>query len=127
MPGSRFLLGDFTDEATKLEIHRLLGDAPLDLLLTDLSPNRSGIHSLDHIRLVDMIEQALLLARRYLRPGGTVLTKLLDGEDKQRLLRAVRQFSAASMHKPPASRKESTEIYLLARGFQADDDDVDSF
>ena len=76
VPGSRFLLGDFTEETTKLEIHRLLGDAPLDLLLTDLSPNRSGIHSLDHVRLVDMVEQALLLARRYLKPGGTVLTKL---------------------------------------------------
>tara|TARA_B110001452_G_scaffold201528_1_gene171610 strand:+ start:1227 stop:1895 length:669 start_codon:yes stop_codon:yes gene_type:complete len=117
VPGSRFLLGDFTDEATKLEIHRLLGDAPLDLLLTDLSPNRSGIHSLDHVRLVDMVEQALLLARRYLRPGGTVLTKLLEGEDKQRLLRAVRQFSDASIHKPPASRKESSELFLCLRQF----------
>ena len=115
--GARFVLGDFTANETKAEMHRLLGQQPVDLLLTDLSPNRTGIHSLDHARQVDMVEQALLLARQHLRHGGTFLTKMLDGEDRQRLLRAVRQFGTASTLKPPSSRKESREFYLCVRDF----------
>ena len=115
--GARFVQGDFTAEETKAEMRRLLGGEPVDLLLTDLSPNRTGVHSLDHVRQVDMVEQALLLARHHLRPGGTFLTKVIDGEDRQRLTRAVRQFGTASTHKPPASRKESRELYLCLREF----------
>ena len=115
--GAKFVQGDFTANETKAELRQLLGGEPVDLLLTDLSPNRTGIHSLDHARQVDMIEQALLLARRHLRPGGTFLTKVIDGEDRQRLTRAVRQFGSASTHKPPASRKESRELYLCVKGF----------
>mmetsp|Transcript_23140 Transcript_23140/g.47106 ORF Transcript_23140/g.47106 Transcript_23140/m.47106 type:complete len:220 (-) Transcript_23140:107-766(-) len=115
--GARFVQGDFTTSDTQAEMRRLLGGVPVDLLLTDLSPNRTGIHSLDHVRMVDMVEQALLLARRHLRHGGTFLTKVLDGEDRQRLFRAVRQFGTASTHKPPASRKESRELYLCVREF----------
>ena len=89
----------------------------MDLLLTDLSPNRTGMHDVDEARQTEMIEQALLLARKHLRHGGTFLTKVLDGGDRQKLVRAVRQFGTVKTYKPPASRQESREFYLCVRDF----------
>ena len=68
-------------------------------------------------RLVALIVDALRLARRTLRPGGAFVAKALQGEDHKRLLAAMRGFGAVSVHKPAASRKESAEVYVLAKAF----------
>ena len=82
-----------------------------------MSPNRSGHRSLDHHRLIGLIVHALQLARRCLRPDGSFLAKTLHGESHMALVRALRTFSTASVHKPAASRKESAEVFVLASKF----------
>ena len=90
---------------------------PAYLVLSDVSPERSGHRSLDHDRLVGLVVEALRLARRCLRPEGSFIAKTLQGESHQALLRALRTFSKPSVHKPAASRKESTEVSVLAAKF----------
>ena len=124
-----FIEGDFTAQTVKTSILEALGPGQqADLILSDLSPNRSGNRSLDEARLTDMVEQSVTLARQCLKPGGSWLAKLLQGPELTPLMKRLKPLfsKGGALIKPPASRKESTEIYLLARGFQADDD-IDSF
>lgn len=117
VPGSRFLLGDCTCVETQRAMLRDIGDQRLDLVLSDISPNRSGIKGHDHARIISIFEEMLLLSRQCLRPGGSLVAKLLHGGELQKLMVALREFSEPSLHKPPASRKESAEVYVVARNF----------
>ena len=90
-----------------------------DLILSDVSPNRSGHHSLDEARLVEYVDQSLEIAHKCLRPGGDFLCKLLQGAEMKPLIsRTKSSFATGALIKPPASRQKSAEIYLCARGFQ---------
>ena len=115
--GSAFVQGDFTDERVQ---RRLLDelDGPADLVVSDVSPNRSGHGSLDEARLAAYAEQSIALARQCLKPGGSFVCKLLQGAELQPLLGRVKPlFDKGALAKPPASRSK-LEIYFIARGFK---------
>ena len=115
--GVRFVRGDFHDPATLDEITRLLGAGQVDLVLSDLSPNISGIASVDQARAVVLAELARDLALNYLKPQGNFLVKAFQGSGFDAFLWQLReQFERVVVRKPEASRSESREVYLLAKG-----------
>ena len=115
--GVTFLQGDFREPAPLAELKAVLGDRPVDLVMSDMAPNMSGIDAVDHPRQMDLAELALEFACQHLKPGGVFLSKLFQGAGFDDYLRLVRKgFSKVSMKKPPASRSRSAEMYLLATG-----------
>ncbi len=118
VPGAVFLQGDFHDPAMPGRLAELLGGPP-DLVLSDIAPNTTGHAATDHARIVDLAELALDLALRTLSPGGGFVTKLFQGGAERAMLdRLKRRFSAVRHAKPPASRKDSRELYVVATGFR---------
>mmetsp|Transcript_2648 Transcript_2648/g.5593 ORF Transcript_2648/g.5593 Transcript_2648/m.5593 type:complete len:265 (-) Transcript_2648:19-813(-) len=118
--GVAIVQGDIVEPAVGQKIREILKGRQVDLVFSDMSPDRSGHLSLDHCRLVALIVKALVLARELLRPGGAVLVKALQGEDHQTMIAAMRKFGKVAMHKPAASRQESAEVYVSLRGFDPD-------
>jgi 23S rRNA (uridine2552-2'-O)-methyltransferase len=95
-----------------------LGATPYDVVLSDMSPSISGAYFTDHARSVALVREALALGRSVLRPGGTFVAKVFDGDllpDLERELKS--QFDRVVRTKPPASRERSSEFYLLGFGF----------
>ena len=93
------------------------GDA--DLVLSDLSPNTSGIKWLDHQRSLDLNQRALELGFLILKKGGAVVLKIFEGEGTKDFIKRMKErFDQVQMHKPKSSRRESPEIYLIGRGFK---------
>ena len=118
IPGAHLIKGDATDPDCQAQILELLGGPP-DLVLSDMAPNTSGHASTDHIRIVALAEMALELAFTMLPPGGSFLTKLFQGgADKHLLLPMKQRFETVRHAKPPASRKESSELYVVATGLR---------
>lgn len=109
--------GDFRDEATLLEVGRLLAGRPVDLVLSDMAPNISGIASTDQARAMTLAEIALDFAVKHLKPQGKFLVKTFQGAGYEEFLRRMRQhFKQLVSRKPEASRSRSSEIYLLGSG-----------
>ncbi len=119
LPGVSFVQGDFRDDAVLAELRAQLGEQPVDLVLSDMSPNISGMKAVDQPRAMHLAELALELAREVLRPGGDLLVKVFQGEGFDDYLRALRDdFERVLVRKPEASRGRSREVYLLARNYQ---------
>jgi 23S rRNA (uridine2552-2'-O)-methyltransferase len=119
IPGVEFIQGDFRDEAVLRRIIEHLGAPRVDLVLSDMAPNMSGIDAVDQPRSIALAELALDFAQRVLAPGGDLLVKTFQGEGFDALLRELRrQFTRVVTSKPKASRARSSEIYLLARQFR---------
>ena len=120
VPGVTFVHGDFEAPDTLAEVVRLLDGRRADLVLSDLSPNISGIASADQARVAALAELACELATNYLKPEGNLLIKAFQGSGFDALLRQLRQrFRQVRVRKPGASRSSSREVYLLARGRQS--------
>jgi len=120
LAGVRFVRGDFSDEVTFGEVTRLLGAEQADLVLSDMSPNISGIASVDQARAAALAELACEFAVNYLKPQGNFLVKTFHGEGFDEYVRRLRQhFVRVAVRKPEASRSESKEVYLLAKGVMA--------
>jgi 23S rRNA (uridine2552-2'-O)-methyltransferase len=118
VPGAVVLEGDMTDPANDARIVAALGGPP-DLVLSDMSPATVGHAQTDHLRIVALVEAAAEFALRHLAPGGAFVAKVFEGGTEQALLARLKRSFAAIRHvKPPASRKESSEIYLVATGFR---------
>jgi len=118
IPGAVILEGDMTDPAAAARVLDALGGAP-DLVLSDLSPAAMGHAPTDHLRIVALVEAAAEFALAHLAPGGAFVAKVFaGGTEKELLLRLKRSFAAVRHVKPPASRKGSAEIYLVATGFR---------
>ncbi|MBW4024240.1 MAG: RlmE family RNA methyltransferase [Proteobacteria bacterium] len=118
IPGAELIKGDATDPEAQARILALLGGAP-DLVLSDMAPNTSGHAATDHIRIVALAEMALDLAFAFLPPGGSFVAKLFQGGADKHLLDPMKKRFAMVRHaKPPASRKESSELYVIATGFR---------
>ncbi len=114
----KFIHGDFTT----LDTHRLIADcfkgSKIDLVLSDMAPNITGIRITDQANAENLQDAILAFCRGALNPGGNVLTKLFEGETVSVVRKRFNQhFDQVQMVKPEASRSESKEIYLLARGF----------
>ncbi len=117
LPGVTFLRGDFTADPVLRELERVLGGRPVDLVLSDLSPNLSGVAATDQARSIALAGRAAEFAAAHLDPGGALLVKTFQGVGFPALLRQVRTgFERVVARKPEASRSRSSEMYLLARG-----------
>ncbi len=116
--GVTVMRGDVTSPDVVDKLIRMTG-GPVDVILSDMSPDISGNYSLDHARSVDLVRTALVVAGRMLRDGGNFVAKLFDGELTGTLLADVRElFQSARLSKPEASRKQSSEVYIVAKGFR---------
>ncbi|HVC00584.1 MAG TPA: 23S rRNA (uridine(2552)-2'-O)-methyltransferase RlmE [Steroidobacteraceae bacterium] len=119
IPGVEFVQGDFREETVLAELLGRLGGARVDLVLSDMAPNMTGIDGVDQVRSAALAELAFEFAERVLVPGGDLLVKLFQGEGFDRIVRDARvRFGRVATKKPKASRARSAEIYLLARQFR---------
>ena len=109
---------DFMDEAGPDRIREALG-GPADLVLSDMAANTVGHQQTDHLRTMGLVEAGLEFAREVLRPGGAYVAKVLaGGADNQLVAELKRNFATVKHAKPPASRKDSSEWYVVAQGFK---------
>jgi 23S rRNA (uridine2552-2'-O)-methyltransferase len=121
IPGVEFVKLDFLDPAAPDRLKEMLGGAA-DVVLSDMAANTTGHRRTDHLRIMALAEAAAQFAREVLAPGGTFLCKVLQGGTEATLLAELkRDFSNVKHIKPPASRSDSAELYLLARGFRGGD------
>ena len=121
VPGAQFIQGDFTDPAMPDRLAALL-EGKADLVLTDMAPNTTGHNATDHLRIMALAEMALHFALEVLEPGGAFVAKVFQGGSERQMLTAMKRHFAAVRHaKPPASRKESSELYVVATGFRIPD------
>ncbi|MDB5979552.1 MAG: FtsJ cell division protein [Pseudomonas sp.] len=119
IPDVTFIQGDFTEDAVLARILEAVGNTQVDLVISDMAPNMSGLAAVDMPRAMFLSELALDLAGRVLRPGGDFLIKVFQGEGFDVFHKSVRQvFDKVQMRKPLASRDRSREQYLLGRGFR---------
>lgn len=120
LAGVEVLEGDFREQAMLDTLERSLAGAPVDLVLSDMAPNISGMAAVDQPRAMVLAELALDFAGHALRPGGDLLVKVFQGEGYEALVKEMkRRFSSVSVRKPKASRPRSREVYLLARNHRA--------
>jgi 23S rRNA (uridine2552-2'-O)-methyltransferase len=118
IPGVEVLAGDFTAPETLRALRALVGEQPVDLVMSDMAPNISGNRTIDQARTLALLDEALAFACEVLRPGGNFLAKAFQGEGIDGFTRELkRHFKVVKTLKPKASRPESREIYLLARSF----------
>jgi 23S rRNA (uridine2552-2'-O)-methyltransferase len=117
--GVTFLQGDFRDAAVAEELARALAGQKVDLVLSDMAPNLSGIASSDQARMLELAELALEFSLKHLKPQGNFLVKVFQGAGFEPFLKTVRsRFTSVSVRKPEASRSRSSEVYLLGKGLR---------
>lgn len=117
LEGVDFIQGDFLDPAVQAQLESLLGEAPADLVISDMAPNISGVGAADQARSVLLIEMALAFATKQLKPGGGLLVKAFQGEGFDEVKQAIAdKFSKVVIKKPPASRARSKEMYMYGAG-----------
>ena len=118
LEGVTILQMDFMDEAAPNQLKAALG-GPADLVLSDMAANTVGHPQTDHLRTMGLVEAGLEFAREILRPGGTFVAKVLaGGADNALVAELKRNFATVKHAKPPASRKGSSEWYVVAQGFK---------
>jgi 23S rRNA (uridine2552-2'-O)-methyltransferase len=118
LPGVELIQGDFRDDAVLEGLRARLGGRPVDLVISDMAPNVTGMSAVDQPRAMYLAELALALAREVLGPGGGLTVKVFQGEGFERLLRDLRDdFARVVVRKPMASRPKSREVYLVAGNF----------
>jgi len=116
--GVEFMQLDFMDETAPDLLKNALG-GQADLVMSDIAPNTVGHHSTDHLRIMGLVEAAYDFATEVLKPGGTFVAKVFQGGTEAQLLaRMKKDFKTVKHVKPPASRKESSEQFVLAQGFK---------
>ena len=119
IPGVHFVQGDFREDEGLKGLEAALGGHKLDLVVSDLSPNLSGVEAADQARSVHLGELALEFSLQWLQPGGDLVVKAFQGEGFVSLRRAMEQhFTKVYVRKPQASRDRSREVYLVAKGLK---------
>jgi 23S rRNA (uridine2552-2'-O)-methyltransferase len=117
--GVTFVEGDFRDEAVFARVLELLPARGVDVVLSDMAPNMSGVDAIDQPRAMYLAELALDMASRVLKPRGDALIKVFQGSGFQEFVTTSRsQFASVKLVKPEASRARSPELYLLAKGYR---------
>lgn len=118
VPGGEALMGDFTDPEMPARLMELLDGRP-DLVMSDMAPNTTGHSATDHIRIIGLAEGALDFALEVLAPGGGFIAKVFQGGSEKQMLDSMKRVFTTVRHaKPPASRKDSSELYVVATGFR---------
>ena len=116
LAGVTFIQGDFREDAVLARLEQVVGRAPVDLVVSDMSPNISGIASVDHARAMLLAELARNFALKHLKPRGNLLVKAFQGEGFEQFVTALRRhFAQVVIRKPEASRSRSSEVYVLGR------------
>lgn len=119
LPNVDFIQGDFTDDAIVDKLLGWLGGGKFDLIVSDIAPNITGIAVADQASSIHFLELALDTVCRTLHPGATFVAKMFQGSGSDEYLKELRRhFDKVSIRKPAASRKESREVYLVAKGFK---------
>ena len=117
LAGVEFLHGDVREDAVLSQLVATLGDQPVDLVLSDMAPNKSGVDAVDQPRAMHLAELAMDFADQHLRTGGAFLIKLFQGVGFDEYVRELRRrYAKVAIRKPAASRKRSPEVYALAQG-----------
>lgn len=119
LPDVEFILGDFREETVMQTLLQQLQGTQVDVLLSDMAPNMSGINAVDQSRIMYLAELSLDLAQQILRPQGTLAIKLFQGAEFDSFLFNLRKFfQQVVVRKPQASRARSAEVYLVAKGYK---------
>jgi len=119
LPDVDFIQGDFEDAAVYSRLLQSVGDDGADLVISDIAPNMTGNRAVDQPRSMNLVELALEMARRVLKPGGSFICKVFQGGGIDPFVIDVRRsFERVKVMKPKASRAGSREVYLVARGYQ---------
>jgi 23S rRNA (uridine2552-2'-O)-methyltransferase len=114
-----FIQGDFTEDAIVQQLLDWLGGGRFDLIVSDIAPNITGISSADQASSIYFLELALDTVRKTLKPGATFAAKMFQGSGSDEYLKQLRtHFDKVTIRKPAASRKESREVYVVAKGFK---------
>jgi len=114
-----FIQGDFTEQSVYDDIVTALDGSPVDLVMSDMAPNLSGIDATDQAASMYLVELALDIARNTLKPGGSFLAKVFQGEGYETYVTDLRSsFDKVLVRKPKASRPRSREVYLVGKGFR---------
>jgi 23S rRNA (uridine2552-2'-O)-methyltransferase len=122
LSGVQVIRGDFSEAETLLLLEELTAGRAVDLVVSDMAPNISGVGLVDQARSIHLAELALELARTKLKPGGSLLVKVFQGSGMDEFRKELSaSFSSVAVRKPKASRDRSSELYLLARGRLAAD------
>lgn len=117
IPDVAFIQADFTTDAGRNELTALTGGTPVDVVISDMAPNITGIGIADQARAMGLAELALDFAVEHLKPGGGFLVKVFQGEGFDAFVAAARgHFRKVAVRKPEASRDRSSEVYLLGTG-----------
>lgn len=120
VPGVTFIRGDFGEDAVLAEVQQAIGDGGVDLVLSDMAPNISGVASVDQARSAGLAELALDFAVNHLKPQGNFLVKVFQGSGFEDLVADMRRkFVQVLIRKPEASRSRSSEVYIVAKGLKA--------
>ena len=118
LAGAQLICGDFREDAILAELNSVLDGRPVDLVISDMAPNISGVAAVDQPRAMYLCELALDFCRQTLKPGGGLVIKVFQGEGFDEFFRAVKQsFGRVVTRKPDASRAKSREVYLVAGNF----------
>ncbi len=119
--GVQFLLLDFMDETAPAKLTAMLRDGHADIVLSDMAAQSTGHVGTDHLRIMGLAEAAAEFACEVLSPGGAFVCKVFQGGTERELLdRLKRAFATVKHLKPPASRQESAEMYVVALGFRGE-------
>jgi 23S rRNA (uridine2552-2'-O)-methyltransferase len=119
IPGVQFIQMDFLDDDAPDKLKALL-NGQADLVLSDMAPNTIGHKSTDHIRIMAVVEAAYMFATEVLKPGGKFVAKVFQGGAQNEILAQMKKdFKTVRHIKPPASRQESSEQYVVAEGFRS--------
>jgi 23S rRNA (uridine2552-2'-O)-methyltransferase len=114
-----FIQGDFTDEAVVARLLEWLGGEKFDLIVSDIAPNITGIDSADQASSMYFLELALDTVRKTLKPGASFVAKMFQGAGSDQYVKELRSsFEKVLIRKPAASRAESREVYIVAKGFK---------
>ena len=119
LPDVDFLMGDFREESVLKGVQALVGEQAVDLVLSDMAPNMSGIDAADQASSLYLCELALEFCKAHLKPGGVFVAKVFQGEGFDGYVKTVRAcFASVAIRKPKASRPRSREVYLVGKGFR---------
>jgi 23S rRNA (uridine2552-2'-O)-methyltransferase len=117
--GVTFIQGDFTDEGVYEQLLNSLDEQKVDLVISDMAPNMSGVNTTDQYASIYLVELALDMARNVLKPGGSFCAKVFQGVGYEAYVKDVRSaFEKVVVRKPAASRPRSREVYVVAKGFK---------
>ena len=115
--GVEFIRGDLREPRVQAQLSNALSGRPLDLVLSDMAPNLTGVAASDEARAQELVEIAVSISSAMLRPEGVALVKLFHGSGVDLLIGGMRTvFRSVALRKPPASRSRSSEVYALCRG-----------